>query len=905
MNLCAQIKQELSNLKEYGIIVPVSALLDKKATRSLMSLSWLLFEPESTKELLLFLLHKAISTNEMSTTHLTFQSSLFLLSQYYNIPLPKETFCELRSFCEIMSQRFTSNSVTFLRHCSQANPKLNSFGLYSARSIREWSQGIEIEESVAITSLLTFLSFKRKAIMNQNANENEEIPCILSLDGFVISPAGEVWHDKVYGLYKQTITIDKAKEILNDIQKLNDAKYIGTVEIYSLSDINGDRFHPIAVIPVSQHGKRTTQEKVSEIQHVLKHLSLCYDCMHDDFVEHKSMDGDWFTRVKGVCNSSEGVCSKCNEKRRKCKRVKLIAAVADQGDMNLTAFKILQETNNNIIFIHDLYHIIKNIRNSLVNHRVILRQHLFSWQVFEQRLVESKSLIQLRKSVDAIRCKNKLDGDLVQIIFSEDFTNGLFTPTELSQKYAWETYPLIHSTGKFIQRCVYLKEMKLILMDDSLLYTCSIVKYQCERELLDERVFVDTRDMKLFKDVLLILCANNTLYLKDMGKKGIKCKEHHICQEIDAEVEKFEVLSTDTVALVAGSKVLIYDITRKLLVKTLSFPGSIEQISYCINGFIVTCDNKIFEYISHSSTCYHVPWNIEGKINKIGENRAGMYVLQNDVLHFLNESIPLAIKVPNTIDVVPIMDDFLIIKDSCTLVLTNLFSFAELSNYMQKLWKAIYLPLTDLCEPLSTAVSYFAELKQELKVIVGDAKAVRGDLGSFPDPSVSSLSMLHKGATKIIQICDNIGLKRDQVKTKTFTTINLENFFSLLRLGTDRSPSYIALLKRLRLATRCRSLMHNVKNRKINLKEEMIYSNFMRIRRNLTIDKESMRVLFLVRNIIGKSPQLGPTSIYKDRLGSIPANLLYIQKIHVTDLSESQVGMGIDVPINNAGDIVV
>lgn len=254
MKLSEQIRSQVDFLSSKGIVIQKNMLYDESVRRSILTLGKLLSNPASVEELLVFLLDKALANGDMQPSHLTFQSSLLTLTQHYGVRVPSECFSELRKFCQIASLRFSHNCIDFFRHCNQLNKSsIKSFGLFSARSIRNWNKGFEVELGVSSSAILSFLSDKSTQSMTKSSHGKGEILSIMSLDGITISPGVEIHGGKVYGIEGKEISVSEARKLMCDLNLMADLKFVASIEVFSLNDAIGNRFLPVAILPVGLH----------------------------------------------------------------------------------------------------------------------------------------------------------------------------------------------------------------------------------------------------------------------------------------------------------------------------------------------------------------------------------------------------------------------------------------------------------------------------------------------------------------------------------------------------------------------------------------------------------------------------------------------------------------------------
>lgn len=128
---------------------------------------------------------------------------------------------------------------------------------------------------------------------------------------------------------------------------------------------------------------------------------------------------------------------------------------------------------------------------------------------------------------------------------------------------------------------------------------------------------------------------------------------------------------------------------------------------------------------------------------------------------------------------------------------------------------------------------------------------------------------------------------------KTLTTLSLENYFSVLRHGVDRSPSLLGMLKRIKCTSKWKDVMWKLKNRKLYLHDEMILNKYSRKMNQQPPSKEDIQTLQRFLTMLGRSSQLGPTSIYKERIGWKPIQFVYLKKIaNMNHAKSTNAGVG-------------
>ncbi len=350
-----KVIEHLNILHSKNIIIPLESLLDLAVLRSLFELGFLLVSPSTEYEWLLFLIKKAFEDGVLTTNDVAFQSMLYLLASHYNIKFEQAQFENLRQFSSIIKTKYGSYALDYLRGEKRTNQLIGyNIGLYSSRSIRTWDSKMEIYSGINLSYLLAYVEAEREEntiIKNGNV---EQVLCNLVIDGFAINPGVEVEDNQIFGFYKRIIKKSETNQIINSLEYLKHEAFISAIEVFLLQDIIGNNMLPVGHNQCPINGIKTST-KVCEIKNALKALSFCYNCLLAVQAQ-KDDDSDWISRAELICSKSDQCCAACKEKKIVCRRLRIIAIIADQGDRNRESFDILRQDSeyNGSYFIHDL-----------------------------------------------------------------------------------------------------------------------------------------------------------------------------------------------------------------------------------------------------------------------------------------------------------------------------------------------------------------------------------------------------------------------------------------------------------------------------------------------------------------------------------------------------------------------
>ncbi len=362
MDYGLSIDKEITILRNAGVYIDIQKLFDIKVRESITRLGKLLFIPQSEEEHLLFMLDRAITEKLIDKQHLSFQSMLLLLSRHYHITFPESTFNNVKIFCTYIKLRFGACCLdeirTFTTTTSSTN--IDSFGLYSSRSVIRWQDSTIEVENLSIQWLLRFI--KDNADSAIAVGKEKPLYLIftnLMLDGFALNPSTTIIHEKLYGLLEGEVTAHDANYFLHDESKMKDVKLISSINVFCLMNIMNGRKGVCGVTKSNQSDGKDANSRKEEIMTILSNLNVCYCCF--EFALTMNTKNRSFEEImvfaKKICISdNQKPCYRCSSMNARCIKVCITCCSADQGDCQFSCFSSLRQNKDikNIIFVHDM-----------------------------------------------------------------------------------------------------------------------------------------------------------------------------------------------------------------------------------------------------------------------------------------------------------------------------------------------------------------------------------------------------------------------------------------------------------------------------------------------------------------------------------------------------------------------
>ncbi len=510
---------------------------------------------------------------------------------------------------------------------------------------------------------------------------------------------------------------------------------------------------------------------------------------------------------------------------------------------------------------------------------MIMYGHWFSWDLLIKRYKLKIDDFNVRNVEAAIYCKNKMDAYLVEAVISDEFNNILFSSEEFDMKKAYEIFQfnIQFKTTILLNGCFvfYKKNLVIIHANPTGIYTASIIEkefYFKQVKHMPAGVFPQT--IRVFNDNLFV-SDSQSIHVLPIKKKWdgefVKYTPDH---SYLLKWEEMDVFQIDMIFLNTGYEIYYYNTTDNEINKIFSCKDHIR--SMCLSGnFLFFLINEIGYKMDVNTSNPEKISSSELKLDLLCCNNKSLYGVDGDSIYKKDgDEFILVLKLEGIKYIFPIMEDLLLFTADKMLILTDMFVYRTFSSHMLGLWKAMYMPFPLAIEPIQKACSYLKENQEWIGNYLLYKGKIDGERGGFPNISLSSLQNIGHDLGKLISIMNNFQVDTNSIPFYNLTTISLEHYFSKLRLGTDRNPSFTTAIQRITNVSKLEEIKINIKNRKPPLSYQKLSDERKRKRED---DSEDIMALKKLQRIIGKCNCLPPTTFTKDSCGRKPFNRLLFE----------------------------
>jgi hypothetical protein len=444
------------------------------------------------------------------------------------------------------------------------------------------------------------------------------------------------------------------------------------------------------------------------------------------------------------------------------------------------------------------FHTIKNIKNGMCNHHLLIRGQLISMRNLQQRLESgNERLMEIPRLAVSLENIYKFDTTLAALPFSSEVEKAALTELEKQQKEAWQIEELIK--GEFVLISNDIKTHQLFLVDnENKIWTTSIHPIELNLKFIvkweSHVIAVQSYDNHLFllleEQVLDIILKNDkTSVIKNISApaNGIKLalfnsqlliltKEGQLFRSSSLG---FSLWKTGITDISCSQGFLALNTTKGLLF--VSQNGNEELCS-------VSLPDSIFA-VTPEAIFFLDPLGILSKVLRTKENYK--IILSSKALM-------------HAISMIPCFNCILILKKDRVLVVADFWVFLDpLGSTLQELCKLCgigtsssvdYLSALDLREAsviLNRANNIFMEFWEDVLISSKlTKKELQGGHGCFSTTIRRTFKTLSDAVRELI-IQDS---SREDWSFASFSTFSLERFFGRVRNGKSATmnPDIVA-----------------------------------------------------------------------------------------------------------------